>query len=124
LLTNAQPRGDRERNVRRVGHRRKLDKPHAVGIRVGKIGRHAQGETRLARATRAGQRQQTGRFEQPAYRGELVLSPKEARQFGGQVVARRGDGQRQSAALMTTVLICVYSNSVSALMVRPKPLFL
>ena len=71
-----------------VDDRRQGHEEDAVREVLDRLGRELQGEARLARAARPGQRQQAGRRQQAACLGDLVLAADEAGRLDGQVVGR------------------------------------
>ena len=87
----ASPRAHRPAPGRRlrIGQRRQLDPPAAVGELLECVGCHLQRQPRLAAAARADQRQHPRGAEQPSDLLELPFPPDEAGQLLRQVVGQR-----------------------------------
>ena len=95
--------GDRDRYQVLVVQRGEIGEPDAVPRAVQQPGRDLEPEPGLARPARAGERDQAGGGDQPAYLGQLGVAADEARHLGRQVVQqfrvvkrrqRREDGRQ------------------------------
>jgi hypothetical protein len=83
---DTQRASDRRGDEGRVADRFERHEPDAVGESIGRRGRELEREPCLARAARAGQRDEPGAAQQRQRLGELPFPAHEGRQLGGQVV--------------------------------------
>ena len=85
-LADPQGGSDGRRHQALVGDGSQLDEEDAIGVLTQAFGGHLQRQSGLAGATRAGERDQAGRVDQLAHRGDLRVPAHEARQLQRQVV--------------------------------------
>ena len=89
LLLDAEHDGNRLRHEPRIGKRRQLHEPDAIGKVVHDFGRQLLRQPCLADAAGPEQRQQPGVAQQCPHFVQLALAPHERRQLQRQVVRRR-----------------------------------
>jgi hypothetical protein len=86
FLVHAQRRDYRLRNQVRIEHRSQFDQPCPRGKGIEHLGGQPQGEARLARPARTGQREKPVRGQERPQVGQLPLASDEARELRGQIV--------------------------------------
>src|SRR5438309_10877073 len=74
----------------RVGQARQFDQPNSVGVAVNPLSRYLQGQAGLADATGSDERQQARGVKPPSHLVQLLVTPDETAQLGGQIVATVG----------------------------------
>ena len=88
ILGYAEHVGDSDRDEIRVLKRGEIREPDSVAGAIQQPGRGLQAKAGLARAARAGERDETGAGDQAAHLGELSLAANEARHLRREVVAQ------------------------------------